>query len=494
VRIEVGVPLLSARNVKNGVIDWTENFSFISEPDFAEISRTNWISAGDVLLTIVGTIGRSCLLRDSKRFAVQRSVAILRPDPRLLDGAYFQYSLQAPTFQQMMVRKAKGTAQQGVYLGELQEICISLPGLAEQRRIVEEIEALLSDLDAAVRTLERALEKLKRYRQAVLKAAVEGELSREWREDHRDQIESASKLLERVLAERRRRWVDAEVDRIRQGTQSPKNVRLKSKYSEPGHVPVDNLPPLPSSWPYVELDTISPFDRDALRTGPFGMALGKRDYQTEGTPIIGIENIGPGRFLPGFRKFVTAEKYVILADYSLRPRDIIVSRSGTVGQVCVIPAGVAGLMSTNLVRIRVNEKAAEPGFVALVFSGSKSLERQLSELCSGSTRDFLNHKILRRLALPLPPLTEQRFILARIEQFQSVFDSIDATLQQNLRRAARLRQSILEKAFRGELVPQDPSEEPASVLLERIRAERAAAVKSKPTRPRKDRAQQVLVK
>ena len=81
---------------------------------------------------------------------------------------------------------------------------------------------------------------------------------------------------------------------------------------------------------------------------------------------------------------------------------------------------------------------------------------------------------VERLPIPLPPLDEQRRIVAEVEQRLSVIDEMRAAIESAQRRSAALRRSILERAFRGELVPQDPSDEPASVLLERIRAERAA--------------------
>jgi type I restriction enzyme S subunit len=125
-----------------------------------------------------------------------------------------------------------------------------------------------------------------------------------------------------------------------------------------------------------------------------------------------------------------------------------------------------------------------------VLSGSQTVKRQIDELCSGSTRDFLNHEILLSVNLPLPNIAEQKSIVSRVTEAASILDAVANSLGTNLRRAARLRQAILEKAFRGELVPQDPNDEPASALLERIRAQRAAEAESSGKRIRKARVKE----
>lgn len=166
-----------------------------------------------------------------------------------------------------------------------------------------------------------------------------------------------------------------------------------------------------------------------MKKGPFGLALGKEDYRRDGIPIIGIENIGENAYIRGSKKFVSREKARVLSSYALFPGDIIISRSGTVGQVCVIPPDVDGVMSTNLIRIRLNGAVAEPNFIALVLNGSRLVAKQVTELCSGSTRDFLNHTILERLTLPIPPLSEQIFILEAISRFESLFSSMQISLE-----------------------------------------------------------------
>jgi len=110
-----------------------------------------------------------------------------------------------------------------------------------------------------------------------------------------------------------------------------------------------------------------------------------------------------------------------------------------------------------------------PQFLCLLLNGSPFVLRQINRLCSGSTRDFLNQEILKALLLPLPPFAEQVRIVRIVDEHLSSIEHLEAQVDANLRRAARLRQGILKRAFEGRLVPQDPTDEPAEELLERIR-------------------------
>ena len=348
--------------------------------------------------------------------------------------------------------------------------------LNEQKRIVEKLELLLSELDKATQALQAAQEKLKNYRRAVLKAAVEGELSRAWREENREGLEPADRLLERILAERRKKWEEDELAKMRAKGKEPKDDKWKEKYKEPEGVDSRGLPELPEGWEYVTVQHLTFNDKAAMKTGPFGTLMGKGDYRESGVPIVGIENIGELEFIEGFSKFVDSSKFESLNTYEVSSGDILISRSGTVGEICVFPGNqTVAIMSTNLIRVRVNQNAVDPHFFIMLFKGSPLVLNQVNELCKGSTRVFLNQTILSSLIFPLPSLEEQRKILKEVDEHFSYADELDAVTGVSSRRSDKLRQSLLKKAFSGLLVPQDPNDEPASVLLERIRAEREAA-------------------
>ena len=149
-------------------------------------------------------------------------------------------------------------------------------------------------------------------------------------------------------------------------------------------------------------------------------------------------------------------------------------------------------MSTNVMRVVLAERGMLPSFFCMQFNGSPFVLGQISELCSGSTRDFLNQTILSSLIFPLPPLSEQHRIVAEVERRLSVVAELEATVMANLARAGRLRQAVLKRAFEGKLVSQDPADESASVLLERIRAEKRASLSAGSPSKRRVNTQELL--
>lgn len=386
---------------------------------------------------------------------------IVFPDQEHLRSAFLKHRLNASDFVSFASRLNAGDRPR-VDFDQIRPFDIALPPPAEQQRIAEKVDELLSDLDAGIAALERARTNLKRYRAAMLKAAVEGRLTEKWRHAHPD-VEPAEKLLERILAKRRKKWEEAQL----------------AKYAEKGQAP----PMLPNGWGYCLLAALLPADRSGTRTGPFGTLLGKHEHKQSGVPVIGIENISSMRFLPGSKIHVSLEKAEQLGDYELLTGDVVISRSGTVGEVCVIPAGLGeARMSTNLMRVRLAEGSMRPLWFCALFAGRSTVSNQIHELCSGSTRDFLNTEILNSIVFPLPPLDEQDEILRQLELVWSELDRLEHELRRLSGVGERLRQAILKRAFEGKLVPQDPKDEPAGELLARIRKAREEGALREPVR------------
>jgi type I restriction enzyme S subunit len=424
---------------------------------------------GDVLISVRAPVGPTNICPEKS--CIGRGLAAICG----LDGIQSRLILYLMrSFENVIAGRGTGTTFNAITGSQLRNFEIPLPPLAEQDRIVAKIEELFTQLDAGVAALEKARAQLRRYRQAVLKAAVEGELTREWREARRGELEPASVLLERILEERRAKWEAEQLAKMRAKGKSPKNDRWKRKYKEPALPDTEGLPELPEGWCYTSLVPLLSMHRPGMKTGPFGSLLKKHEHRAEGVPVLGIENVEPMRFVRGNKIHVTEEKAAQLSAYDVQANDILISRSGTVGQVCVVPEGLGEVrMSTNLMRLVLARDGMLPHFFSLLFNGSPFVLAQVSELCSGSTRDFLNQKILSSVVFPVPPIAEQQRIVSEVERRLSVADEMEKAVEQSLKRAERLRQSILKRAFEGKLVTQDPSDEPAFVLLERIKAEKA---------------------
>lgn len=216
-----------------------------------------------------------------------------------------------------------------------------------------------------------------------------------------------------------------------------------------------------------------------MTTGPFGTLLKKNEHKDKGIPVLGIENIGEGVFKMPNKIFVSPEKANKMTSFEIEYGDIIISRSGTVGEICSIDKDIGlALISTNLIRVSLNSNVVNSKYFVYLFQGG-GVREQVKKLCTGSTRDFLNQTILTSLNFPIPSLPEQHQIVQEIESRLSVCDKMEQSISESLEKAKALRQSILKQAFEGKLLSQAEIEackqeadyEPASILLEKIHVE-----------------------
>lgn len=397
--------------------------------------------------------------------------ADMYPIAALINPAYLHRWLISPEFTELASRNQGRTVLPKINQPALQKLTIPVPPLNEQYRIVAKIEALKARSQRVKEELEAIAPLLDQFRQSVLAAAFRGDLTADWREKNPD-VEPASVLLERIRAERRRRWEEAELEKMKAQGKTPKDDKWKEKYKEPSIPDITDLPSLVNGWAYTFLEPLLSTKRAGLKTGPFGSLLKKHEHRDKGIPVLGIENISSMGFVEGNKIYIDEEKAIDLADYNAKEGDVLISRSGTVGEVCVVPPELGeARISTNLIRVCLVENGMLPEFFCFLFRGSPFILSQISELCSGSTRDFLNQTILNSLVFPLPPLEEQREIVQRINAVFDFSKKIENQVSEQTNSLNWLERSILAKAFRGELVPQDPNDEPAAVLLERIRAE-----------------------
>jgi len=339
-----------------------------------------------------------------------------------------------------------------------------LAPLPEQQRIVAVIEQQFSRLDAGVAALQQAKIKLKRYRAAVLKAAVEGMLTETWRAEHLT-TEPASKLLERILAERRAKW---EADLRAKG----KDL-AKVRYVEPKELDVESLPELPEGWCWATVEQLASTNKYSLAIGPFGSNLKVEDYRNEGVPLVFVRNIRSNVFDSPDTRYITIDKAEELHAHRVTGGDILITKMGDPpGDACLYPeARPPAIITADCIKWTLPLALSQRYF--FVYSINSSLVRgQILGITKGVAQLKVSLERFKSVAVPLPPLAEQEQIVTEVEQRLSVVSQLEATVEANLKRAERLRQSILKEAFAGRLVPQDPNDEPASVLLERIRGER----------------------
>lgn len=199
---------------------------------------------------------------------------------------------------------------------------------------------------------------------------------------------------------------------------------------------------------FTPIEELLVTDRKGMSTGPFGTMLKKHEHKTTGVPMLGIENIDSGKFIDGNKIFVTPEKAVELKSFALKSGDIIISRSGTVGELCVVPPRMEGaLLSTNLMRVSLDCQKVLPEYFIYLFQSKGIVLDQVKELCKGSTRIFLNQTILKQIQFPIPNVHEQLQIINTIESRLTFCDNIEKTVDTALAQADAMRQSILKQTF-----------------------------------------------
>ena len=355
----------------------------------------------------------------------------------------------------------RGTSYPAVRDGDILSQEVLLPPLAEQRRIVAEIEKQFTRLHASVAALKRVQANLKRYRASVLKAACEARLvpteAELARSEGRD-YEPADQLLAPILSERRARWESQE--------------KRGRKYREPSALDAAAPPELPEGWAWAMLAQL-------LARSEYGTSV-KCDYEAEGLPVLRIPNIIAGDIDLNDIKYAT-RPVPIDSNSALAKGDVLMCRTNgsvnLVGKTAVVSTELEPYHSfaSYLLRFRLIETEMMPKWFHIYATSQSGRAFIEQHAASSAGQNNVSLSLIHRMLIPLPPIAEQRRIVAEVERRLSVIQQAEVTVEANLTRAERLRQSILKQAFSGKLVPQDPNDEPASVLLERIRAEREAA-------------------
>ena len=406
---------------------------------------------------------------------------------------YLCYYMRRDGFRDYLASQASGVggSLMRIKASILADYPVPIAPLPEQHRIVDKVEELFSELDKGIESLKAARAKLETYRQAVLKHAFEGKLTAQWREENKDKLETPKQLLARITQKRKARyeqqlqeWKDA-VKKWEVGGKSGKRPpKLKKLVDSPPPITEDvsALPKLPEIWCWVSLSAIT----GVIQIGPFGSLLHKSDYLVGGTPLVNPSHIRSQGIEPDLSLTVSTDKLDELRKYVLHEYDIVVGRRGEMGRCAVVTQTEAGwLCGTGSLFVRLLS-SMNPHFYSLVL-GSQRVKDFLAASSIGTTMQNLNEGILNGVPVPVCSRHEQDEVFRLIEGQYSTLDHIEAAIDSEIAKSSILRQSILRKAFLGQLVPQDPNDEPASVLLDRIKADRKSAERNNHSQKTKKR-------
>ena len=433
------VPVLRATNIGQA-LDF-QNLVYV--PD-KYVKHEQMLRSGDIIIAASSgspdIVGKAAQLRHDWTGSFGAFCFTLRPDGGLT-REYIAWFLQTQDYRTRVSGLAAGVNINNLKREHIEGTTVALPPFNEQRRIVAEIEKQFTRLDASVASLKRMQANLKRYRASVLKAACEGRLVPTEAELARAEgrnYEPADQLLERILAERQARWESQE--------------KRRGKYKEPASPDTSELPDLPEGWVWGGLSTLI-YNLDALRVP----VKAKDRAEMQGPyPYYGASGV-----IDSVASYLFDGTFLLVAEDGAN----LLSRSTP---IAFVASG----------KFWVNNHAHVLNLVAQL--SVAYLEAYINGLnvrqhVTGTAQPKLTQTALNRIPIPLPPHAEQRRIVAEVERRLSLIQKAEDVVEANLKKADRLRQSILKQAFSGRLAPQDPDDEPASALLERIRAEREAA-------------------
>ena len=428
---------------------------------------SNRIQPGDLLISRANTIelvGSSVIVKELQR-ELYLSDKVLRLVVHEPSKRWINYALKTPALRKAIEDGSSGNqlSMRNISQEKLKALPLPLAPEAEQKRIADKLDTVLTRVDAVNTRLARVAPLLKRFRQSVLAAATSGRLTEDWRISSNLDDSSTSERVAEILFKRKEMW------------------NGRGKYTLPfaaADVSSAAFLDIPKSWIRGTLDQVAWSVKDGPHFSP--------EYTSQGIPFISGRNIRPGKIDLSNAKFISNELHAELSQ-RCKPSygDVLYTKGGTTGIAAVNTLSADFNVWVHVAVLKLLPPAfVDPFFVQHALNSPACYEQ--SQLYThGVGNQDLGLTRMIKIILPIPPVQEQTEIVRRVETLFAFADRLEARLAQAQTAATRLTPALLAKAFRGELVPQDPNDEPAADLLRRLQAERATAPKASAGRVRK---------
>jgi type I restriction enzyme, S subunit len=489
-----GVPVFKIQNIKaNQFIN--KNINYIKKEKAKELHRHSFKS-GDLIITKLGNpLGLCCKVPDKYNYGIiVADLMRFRPSIERVFDKYVIHAINSFFIQNQFKAITKGTTRPRVNLTIVRNIKVPYPPLPEQHRIVAKIEELFSELDNGIENLKKARQQLKTYRQAVLKYAFEGKLTKEWRAQQRqagNPPEPAGKLLEQIKTEREKHyqkqledWKTSCVQAKAEGKKKPIKPKKPKELPPLTEKELAELPELLEGWGWVRIKEITTVLGDGLHGTPI--------YSDEGGYyFINGNNLSDGKIeIKENTKRVTIEEYEKYKK-PLSENTVLVSINGTLGKTAFYN-GERVILGKSACYFNV-VNTIDKHYIRYCITSQRFINYAYKN-ATGSTIKNVSLKAMREFEIPIPPAFEEQYaIVSEIESRLSVCDKLEQTVEDSLKKAEALRQSILKKAFAGELTKDWREKHPelitgensAEKLLEKIKAEKALAASRKKSRSKK---------
>ena len=394
------------------------------------------VKAGDLLVSWSATLDAFVWKREDAW--LNQHIFRVVPHEKVVDRKYILFLLKNEIENLKKTEHLHGSTMMHINRGPFLAHLVPLPPMATQKLVAQSISDLLDEVDDGEAALARARGDLGTWRKALLKAAVTGELTADWRAAN-PPGETGGALLARILAERRARWLA-----------EPRN--RGKHYKEPVGPDLESLPVLPDGWTWATTEMLTDGSRGAIVIGPFGSDLKTSDYEQSGVPLIFVRHIRANNFTGQRPTFISSSKADKLSSHVAVSGDALITKMGDPpGDAAVYPPDLpAAVITADCIRWRPSSYM--PSSFLCEWINSHSGRNWIALHTKGVAQQKITLELFRMMPVPVPPIQEISKIETELKQVRQVFDQLAETEGSCSLAAATLRQSILAAAFRGELV------------------------------------------
>lgn len=452
-----GVPVFRIQNIKAGYF-LDKNIQFVTQQKAEQLKRHSF-KFGDIIVTKLGEpLGLCCKVPAKYPFGlIVADLMRVRPSGIVVNTDYLVYAINSKIIQDQFKRITKGTTRARVNLTIVRDIEIPLAPLNQQNRIVDKLDELLSELEKGKEQLQTALVQLKVYGQSILKHAFEGKLSEAWRSKKKD-LKTIEKLVAEIQSYRKQQYekqfTEYKAGKVKEKPKEPKEIIIFEKSSN------SNI-----QWALSKLGNL-------LETS------------SGGTPSRNNSNFYSGK-IPWVKSGELRFNTIINTEENITKEAIEKSSAKLFPKGTLLVAlyganvGKLGFLGIEAATNQAIAGIFEDPFYDLTFLYYYLMFRRtdLVNQSTGGAQPNISQTILNNLPIPLCTIEEQKEVVQQIENLFSVNAQIEQTIEENLLKSDFLKQRLLQKAFQGKLTEQEPTDEPASILLERIKKEREEYLK-----------------
>jgi len=456
--LEKGIPLIRISNIQKGKISFNSDTVFLDKT-YTKTYSDFLVYDEDILVALSGYPGKAAIFNSDHVALLNQRVARIRPYVKKETHSKFIFYFLT-NIENEILNKSYGMAQLNISPNKLKNWKFPFPPLNEQKRIVSKIEELFSLINSNTKCLEILKKQILNYQKSFLIEAFSGDLTKNWR-THNTKLDGHS-LLNQIKENSQNHYLKSCIEAKKDGKRKPKKPFYKSTDQ------IANNWNLPSTWSITDLGNI-------VQTSGGMQKTPARKPVKNFFPYLRVGNVYRNYLnLAVMKNFEISNDELTL--YKLKYGDVlIVEGNGSrkeIGRSAIWKEQIPNCVHQNhIIRCR-SYNGIHGEFIVNYLNSPKGIEQIFFVASSTSGLYTLSTNKVNNIPIPVPPSEEQKIISKLVEQQTPIIRQNFNTIQETLLSLNQLKQSILKQAFEGKLVPQDPNDEPAEILLQKIKQEK----------------------